>query len=238
MRRVFSYLSHIIFPQHCPACGRLAVPYCPDCLSGSAKEALPPFCADCGGAYGVECCYDSVPCYAAAIHDGDARSFILALKYKNMRPLGEAIGREMGRLFPRQEADLLIPLPLHADSRRAFNQTELIARGISSQWGTPVGTRLLKCRAGSGEQTEKRGRARRALSFDSFVASPELTGKSAVLVDDVYTTGGTVRAAKFALQRAGAEVKAVIVWTRRVSSLNITERGRKMGNIGYEQSLL
>ena len=218
MRPIFSYLSHIIFPQHCPACGRLAAPYCPGCLSGAASEALPPFCADCGGAYGVECCYDSVPCYAAAIHDGDARSFILALKYKNMRPLGEAIGREMGRLFPRQEAEMLIPLPLHADSRRAFNQTELIARGISSQWGTPVAAGLLKWRAGSGAQTEKRGRERRALSFSSFEASPELAGRGVVLVDDVYTTGGTVRAAKFALQRAGAEVRAVLVWTRRVSA--------------------
>lgn len=218
MPRLFSYLAHIIYPQHCPACGRLAVPYCPGCLRGAAAEALPPFCADCGGAYGVECCYESVPCYAAAIHDGDARQFILALKYKNIRPLGEAIGREMARLIPKQEAEVLVPLPLHAGSSRAFNQTELIARGLSSQWGIPVAVRALKWRVSSGAQTGKRGAARRALTFGSFAAQPELAGKSVILVDDVYTTGGTVRAAKFALQRAGAEVKAVLVWTRRVSS--------------------
>ncbi len=218
MRRFFSYLSHIVFPQHCPVCGRLSAAYCPGCLRGAAEKPFPPFCADCGGAYGADCCYESVPCYAAALHDGDARRFILALKYRNMRPLGEAIGREMARLIPRQEAELLVPLPLHSGSRRAFNQTELMARGISSRWEIPVGEGLLKWRVSSGAQTEKRGKARRALTFDSFEGSPALAGRSVVLVDDVYTTGGTVRAAKFALQRAGAIVKAVLVWTRRVSA--------------------
>ena len=50
MRRFFSYLSHIVFPQHCPVCGRLSAAYCPGCLRGAAEKPLPPFCADCGGA--------------------------------------------------------------------------------------------------------------------------------------------------------------------------------------------
>lgn len=177
---------------------------------------MQPFCADCGGPYGVSCCYGSIPCYAAAQHDGIARDFILALKYRNMRPIGNAIGQEMARRLPKPDADVLIPMPLHRGSSRHFNQTELIALGLSSVWGICVDTSLLRWRLGSVRQTNKRSRERRSLSFDSFEARLELSGRRVVLVDDVYTTGSTIRAAKFALQQAGAEVVAIYVWTRRL----------------------
>lgn len=177
---------------------------------------MQPFCADCGGPYGVNCCDGSIPCYAAAQHAGIARDFILALKYKNMRPIGEAIGMEMAQRLPRPDADMLIPMPLHKDSPRPFNQTELITEGLSSVWSIPVESTLLKWRFGSVKQTNKKGRERMMLSFDSFEAKHNLHGHRVALIDDVYTTGSTVRAAKFALQRAGADIVAIYVWTRRL----------------------
>ena len=218
MRPLAEFLAHIVFPQHCPACGRLAVQYCSECLRDAAPEMLPPFCADCGGEYGVPCCYESVPCYAAALHDGAAREFILALKYKNMKGLGRAMGEVMANLVPKREADLLIPLPLHEGSGRAYNQTELIAQGISAVWNIPAAADLLHWRVKCETQTAKSGKVRKSLSYNSFEASSELAGKNVILVDDVYTTGGTIRAAKFALQRAGAKTSAVLLWTRRVSA--------------------
>ena len=216
MNGVLSYFSHIIFPTRCPACGRLAVPFCAECLSEAAAAPLPPFCSECGGPYGAECCYGSLPCYAAALHEGAARRFILALKYKNIRSLGEAIGKEMALRFPEVGADFLVPLPLHRGSARAYNQTELISRGISHLRGIAVAKNFLKWRVACGAQTLRNGEERSALSFASFEASKELSGRRVILVDDVYTTGGTVRAASFALRLAGADVRAIFLWTRRV----------------------
>lgn len=178
---------------------------------------MPPFCAECGGAFGVPCCYESVPCFAAAEHDGAARDFILALKYKNMRPLGFAIGERIAAAFTSPEADCIVPLPLHKGGDRAYNQTELIARGIASRWGLPVEAGAMSWTARRKPQTGRKARERAKISSSVFAVSDSLREKRVVLVDDVYTTGGTVRAALSALRRAGARPVAVALWSRRMS---------------------
>ena len=217
MRDILRYLLHTVFPVRCPACGRLAVPFCAECLEQAAAYPLLPFCSECGGPYGVSCCHESLPCYAAAVHDGAPRRLILALKYSNARALGEAIGKVMARRFPDIKADIIIPVPLHPDSKRAYNQTALISRGISRIKAIAAAEDLLTWRRACGRQTARSGAERKALPFDSMKASPVLAGKKVIVVDDVYTTGGTIRAALSALRRAGADVAAVFLWTRRLS---------------------
>ena len=212
-----SFFAHVIFPVHCPVCGRLAVSFCGDCVSKAHKDTLPPFCSECGGAWNAECCYSSAPCYAAAAHDGAARQLLLSLKYGNNRKLGAALGAAMSESFPQIDADIIVPMPLHKKSRRAYNQTQLIAEKIAEQRGIPVEINALQWRSGGGHQTGKNARERGALSFSSFEASDaKIKGKSVILVDDVYTTGATVRTAQFALERAGAKIAAVFLWTRRL----------------------
>lgn len=213
---IFGLLLHVIFPQSCPACGRLATAYCEECLEKAAAQALPPFCAECGGPYGPECCTGSVPCYAASIHDGVARSFILSLKYRNMRVLGKAMGRRMAEIFPQIAADVLTPVPLRKWGGRAYNQTELLARGIGMIWDIDVDGKILQWNMNKSPQTSKGAAERRMLPLNSFRVVSSVQGKRVILVDDVYTTGATVRAAIHALRRAGADVSAVLVWSRRV----------------------
>ena len=213
---IFDEFLHIFFPSSCPACGRLAVQFCEECLDAAASEPLPPFCAVCGGPYGKPCCADSVPCFAAAVHDGAARDFILALKYRNARALGFAMGERIAAAFARPEADCVVPLPLHVGSRRAYNQTELIARGLASRWGLPVEARAVSWTVRREPQTRRNSVERAGISPDAFAVSDLLRGRRVVLVDDVYTTGATVRAALAALRRAGARPAAVALWTRRL----------------------
>lgn len=215
---IFDEFLHIFFPSGCPACGRLAVAFCEKCLDEAAASPLPPFCAWCGGPYGRPCCHDSVPCRAAALHDGAARDFILALKYRNMRALGFAMGERMAAAFARPEADCVVPLPLHVGSRRVYNQTELIARGLASRWRLPVEARAVSWAVRREPQTSRNAAERAGVSPDALAVSDSLRGRRVVLVDDVYTTGATVRAALSALRRAGARPASVMLWTRRLAS--------------------
>lgn len=192
------------------------MPFCEECLDEAAASPLPPFCAECGGPYGKPCCAGSVPCRAAALHDGAARDFILALKYRNMRALGFAMGQRMAAAFACPEADCVVPMPLHKGSRRAYNQTELIARGLASRWGLPVEARAVSWAVRREPQTTRNAAERAGISAEVFAVSDSLRGRRVVLVDDVYTTGGTVRAALAALRRAGARPAAVALWTRRL----------------------
>lgn len=128
------------------------------------------------------------------------------------------MGRLMAENTMRIDADLLVPIPLHKDSKREYNQTELIARGISEIWNIPTAPDALFWNKGQGRQTEKSGHLRKMLPYGSISSSSLNGGCRVVLVDDVYTTGATLRAAKFAAERSGAVVLGAMLWSRRLST--------------------
>ena len=208
------YFSHLLWPQSCPACGAVGVSFCEDCLAGTA-ERIPPFCVDCGGLYGVPCCDGSIPCYALTQHDGLSREFLIRFKYRGARALGAAMGALMARSFEAPEADLIVPVPLHAGSRRPYNQSELIARAMSEIWGIPLDADCVRWRRGVGRQMGRGMHERRAIPIDALHVRRDLEGATVVLVDDVYTTGGTLRSVRRALEQKGARVTCAYVWARR-----------------------
>jgi predicted amidophosphoribosyltransferase len=213
MKDIFSLFLHLFWPEHCPVCGRIGAAYCPECLK-SVADPLQPFCLNCGVPWKDGCCAEPVPCYALAYHEGYAREFLLNLKYHNSRSLGVPMGRLMGEMLPRIKTDAIVPVPLHKNSTRAYNQTLLLARGIAEVQNIPCKD-ILKWRSDFGRQVEKRGHERMSLPLDSM-GSENIDGTSVVLVDDVYTTGGTLTAAKAAVTEAGGRVAGALVWTRSV----------------------
>ena len=141
------------------------------------------------------------------------------------------MGERMAAAFARPEADCVVPLPLHVGSRRAYNQTELIARGLASRWGLPVEARAVSWAVRREPQTRRSSSERAGISPDAFAVSDSLRGRRVVLVDDVYTTGATVRAALAALRRAGARPAGPSRCGRGGSSAEKRRRrGRRMLN--------
>ena len=216
----------------------MGVSHCDSCLR-SAASPLPPFCAKCGAPFGAGCCSGSVPCCALSLHEGISRDILLELKYKNVRALGIPMGRLLGETFDSVRADMLIPIPLHISGRREYNQSLLLAEGVSSVWGIPAEDGALIWRKNVGSQAGKTGHSRNMMPPDAMEASKSLDGLSVVLVDDVYTTGNTMRTAISAVERAGGTVSSVLVWSRRVPSQEneaawkgiVSETGREAGRI-------
>ena len=123
------------------------------------------------------------------------------LKYKNNREIGlyfgRLIGSEIKRKEPSQIIDALIPVPVHHRKRfdRGYNQSDLLARGISSVTAVPVKTGLLSKTRNTKSQTKLSKEERRENIIGTFTVSEEIKNYTSIaLVDDVVTTGSTVSA--------------------------------------------
>jgi predicted amidophosphoribosyltransferase len=138
---------------------------------------------------------------------GRARKVVLGLKYRNRRQVARHLaGLVVNAVVvngDHRELDVVTWAPTSDARRRSrgFDQGELVARHVARQLGVPC-RRLL---ARSGPSISQTGRSRiERLNGPEFVARPGLEGCRVIVVDDVVTTGATMRAAAAALRHAGA----------------------------------
>lgn len=128
-----------------------------------------------------------------------------ALKYGDARYMGKCLSHLVE--IPKEwEADALVPVPLSRQRQRSrgYNQSELIADGVSARTGIPVDTKLIIRVRDTGTQTALGARERLLNMRGAFEASPRAAGKSLILIDDVVTTGATMRECARTLRLAGA----------------------------------
>lgn len=140
------------------------------------------------------------------------------LKYEHRPKIGVAIGEIYGYQLLHsgvyQIPDLIIPVPLHPKRKRkrGYNQSEMIARGLSRALEIPTRTDLLQRTVHTKTQTAK-SRADRYLNVSGkfqVTSKKEVTGKHLLLVDDVITTGATIEAcAEELLKVEGVRVSVV-----------------------------
>ena len=149
--------------------------------------------------------FDAAYCYGN--YEGNLRKLIHLFKYGKVETLAQPLGRFLGTAIPLEaQFDAVMAMPMHWRKQwdRGFNQAELLARPVAQRYGLSLSgnlrrSRYTKSQAGLNEE------ARRKNLKDSFhVARPEqLKGKRVLVVDDVFTTGSTLRAAAECLKRAG-----------------------------------
>jgi ComF family protein len=147
---------------------------------------------------------------ACGLYEGALRASILALKRepKVTRRLLKTL-RQTQQRAPLTEADLIVPVPLHAarERERGFNQAVVLAREIARATKLPIDEYSLFRRV----HTERHragmdARARRDSVDGAFeVRRPEtIAGRRVLLIDDVFTTGATVSECAAVLKSAGA----------------------------------
>lgn len=157
-------------------------------------------------------------CRALLVYDGAGRELVARLKYRNERAsLGWLADGMAGLLHPPEGAVVTwVPTVGRRRRRRGFDQAELLARAVARRWQLPA-VPLLRRR--SGPPQTGRSRAER-LGGVGIEARRELPGRArdgpvpVVLVDDVVTTGATLRCGAQALRAAGATWVGAVVAAR------------------------
>jgi ComF family protein len=220
----------LLFPPRCAACHQLGAWLCAQCTA-QIEIIRPPICRRCGLPLDRPKAEGEAPALckrcqnkpsqldgmrAYAFLDGPLRQAIHQFKYEDLRALAIPLGKLMADgwrlLSPRdQEIDVVVPVPLHASRQRqrGYNQASLLARELGIRLQRPVVEDVVVRTRATAPQVELSAQEREANVRDAFrCVDDSLSGKRALLVDDVCTTGSTLEAAGAALRNGGA----VLVW--------------------------
>ncbi|HVW92679.1 MAG TPA: ComF family protein [Devosia sp.] len=195
-----------------PLCPRLGLPFAvslgPEALSAEAIADPPPF----------------ERARAAVIYNDVARGIVARMKYGDRPELARFCARLMAGAGAElwRDKPVLLPVPLHPlrQARRRYNQSLELARAISRLTGLDVDPALVRRARPTRQQVGLSAEARARNVAGAFKAHPEVLGRTkgrpVVIVDDVYTTGSTVKAVTRALKRAGIAQVDVISFARVV----------------------
>ena len=216
--------------------------FCKTCLTQDIVLFEPPFCIKCGRTFNTrekeghvcgECLKSRTgigKVRAVAMYQGWIRDGIHLLKYQKKQqlagPFEQLLFSAFERYFSIEAYDLVLPVPLHwlKMMKRGFNQSFVIISGFEKIWkvkykGFPpwqVDPGLLLRKKNTDSQTGfDREQRKQNLKKAFKVKSPEkIKNKRILLVDDVYTTGATVKEAAVVLFAAGAAAVDVLVLAR------------------------
>lgn len=133
---------------------------------------------------------------------------IATAKARDVRGAWPGLGVELlGSLrranITRVDVVTWVPSDPSVRRRRGFDHAGLLARVVSEGLGRPA-VALLRTRRRRPDQASLTINQRRALPDDAFVARGDVPGVRVLLLDDVLTSGATLRAATRALLAAGA----------------------------------
>lgn len=217
-----AFCLDVIFPPTCAYCRRTGWLLCPQCETRMVTVPA-AICLCCGriheandnpwlGGICEQCRAHPSPLsrMRAPLRYLEPTSTVIhRFKYEGCFALARPLARFLIDGWPVWETapDLILPIPLHPrrKRRRGYNQSELLARPVGEALGITVETALLHRTRHTVPQVGLGPDERHDNVQGAFAAEAVgVRGSHVLLVDDVLTTGATMRAAAEAVLAAGA----------------------------------
>jgi ComF family protein len=216
-----------LLPYHCVFCGQasqreqdlcqpcykelpILTDFCPKCALPSENNQL---CETCQNHLLP---YDAL--YALFRYERPITRLILTLKFNRALNYGRLLGELMAEKIKedwykgKKLPDLIIPLPLHTQrlKKRGFNQALEITKPISKALNIQINITACKRTKSTKAQATLSLEERLRNVQNAFAVNADLTNKHIAIVDDVATTGSTIREFSSQLKLAGAS--CIDVW--------------------------
>ena len=205
---------------------------CPVCLE-QVEMLRHPLCSICGcpGTFRREICEDCLrisPCErvvnrSAVVYSDLVREWMWTFKYCGKESLAVPMGNWMTEVikehYGRQKFSVITYVPMHSkrQKRRGFNQAERLALTIGKKLWIPVCPLLERVKETTPQSRRTRRERLHSINdvFQFVEAQKRVDRKGPVLiVDDVYTTGATVRACAKVLRNAGFQQVFSVTFAR------------------------
>lgn len=224
LSRLCNYGLDALLPRTCHGCGEILIEQeqslCINCISHlprsffwhspSDNPMVTRFAGQFRFLYAIS--------FLIYSHDSTIASLIHDFKYRSFpqlaRRLGQVMGDELSRSGFLSEIDYIVPVAQHWSRRmsRGYNQSEMIANGITDTSGIPTLNAL---------HAVRRHRTQTRLSLQQRLANPrgaycvpdpdQIADRHILLVDDVCTTGATIRAAALTINRDAPKTRLSIL---------------------------
>ena len=218
MWTLISKIVDLILPKRCKNCGKIIYDddaLCEDCFN-QINFISAPYCFHCGMPFEESsnrsgptllcpaCAAEKAPwfrlCRSAVHYDDASKPLVISFKFydrtDNARLLAKWLNMA-GKDIWRAGVDVLIPVPLHYTRliKRRYNQSALLAKELSKITGVPIEYSALVKHKRTRPQVEFSGRRRKHNLRGAFKLkyAERIKGKKIVLIDDVLTTGSTLK---------------------------------------------
>ena len=229
-------IRDIAVPPLCLICDAITAKpggCCPVCWK-NISFISPPFCAVTGvpfshdqgeGIVSADAIANPPPydrCRSVVVYNDAVRKLVTGFKYSDRLDLAPwlanwmmAAGSELLRDFP-----ILVPVPLYTTRliQRRYNQSSELARLIALQSGLEfrpdILSRIRRTRQQVGLSAKERERNVQGAFRVREDRRAEVAGRRFLIIDDVYTSGATVKAAARSLKRAGSRQVDVLTFAR------------------------
>lgn len=218
----------LLFPKRCVGCGKFDTYFCTECIANIKQDDL--VCPKCekpavGGQTHPICKrrFGLDGLWSMGIYDGPLKKAIQKLKYepKLVRDFVSVLVdivleywvRYTPYVFDQIKKDsgigwVVVPVPLFwwRENSRGFNQSAEIGKLLAKKLGLEYSEALNRIRPTKSQVKlkgdERRENIRNAFSLDSRLLTLD---SNVLLIDDVWTTGSTLRECCYVLKRAGAQ---------------------------------
>ncbi len=209
--------------------------FCGDCWEKIIR-IKGPFCPICSAPFrsemtmlhspGHQCgdCREDPPYFSKAIspypYEGVLAKAIQLLKYEKHSALSKTLVSLCMDELLQLEIDCVAAIPLHITRlrEREFNQSLLLAKEVARCLNRPLIVNLMKrTRETQAQVGLSKNKRKKNIQGAFSVLSPEcVVGQRIVLLDDVYTTGSTLKEGAKTLVRSGAKEVVVMAPARMV----------------------